>query len=174
LRQDDLNGDTFNLVGFQTNLTFNEQQRVFRMIPGLENAEFVRYGQMHRNTFISSPTILNRSFQLKVNPNIYFCGQITGVEGYLSNIASGLYAGINLANQLQGKKEVQFPKTTMIGALFDYIIQASPDEFQPMKPNFGLLPPLTLPVKPKKVRFEAYAHRAQTDMDTFLLHHAIH
>ena len=121
LRQDDKSGDTFNLVGFQTNLKFAEQKRVFRMIPGLENAEFIRYGQMHRNTFLCSPRLLNSSLQLKDSPNIYFAGQITGVEGYLANIASGLTAGINISRKFQNKESLHFPKTTMIGALFDYV-----------------------------------------------------
>jgi len=173
LRQDDISGETFNLVGFQTNLNFSEQRRVFRMIPGLEHAKFVRYGQMHRNTFIASPEILNPSFQLINNLDIYFCGQITGVEGYLSNIASGLYAGINLSRSLNNQDHLLFPKTTMIGALFDFIINTPIDAFQPMKPNFGLLPRLSNAIRPKKARFEMYATRAQQDMDSFLSNHAI-
>jgi len=173
LRQDDINGDTFNLVGFQTNLKYAEQKRVFRMIPGLENAEFIRLGQMHRNTFLASPIILNSKFQLISDPNISFCGQITGVEGYLSNIASGLFSGINIANDLDGRKTYDFPITTMIGALFNYVTSTSMEDFQPMKPNFGLLPPLSVPVKPKKVRYESYSQRAQQDLDNFLAKHAI-
>jgi methylenetetrahydrofolate--tRNA-(uracil-5-)-methyltransferase len=173
LRQDDLSGETFNLVGFQTNLKFSEQQRVFRLIPGLDNAEFVRYGQMHRNTFIASPEILNSGFQLKKNPDIYFCGQITGVEGYLSNIASGLFVGINISRYLNNLDQITFPKNTMIGSLFDFVINTPIDKFQPMKPNFGLLPQLRETVKPKKIRFEMYAVRAQQYMDEFLLSHAI-
>ncbi len=173
LRQDDMRGDLFNLVGFQTNLNFREQKRVFRMIPGLENAEFIRFGQMHRNTFLATPVILDKYFHLTENPDISFCGQITGVEGYLSNIASGLWSGITMANDRLINEENHLPKTTMIGALFNYVASASMDDFQPMKPNFGLLPPLETPVKPKKARFEAYSLRAQKDMDTFLSQHAI-
>ena len=173
LRQDDSSGETFNLVGFQTNLKFSEQQRVFRMIPGLEHAEFVRYGQMHRNTFIASPEILNIGFHLKNNPDIFFCGQITGVEGYISNIASGLYAGINISRHLNDQAPIMFPNTTMIGALFDFVINTPIANFQPMKPNFGLFPNLSESIRPKKARFEMYAIRAQQDMDEFLLTHAI-
>jgi len=168
LRQDDLGGDSFNLVGFQTNLKYPEQKRVFRMIPGLENAEFVRFGQMHRNTFIASPDLLNEFFQLIQKPDIYFCGQITGVEGYLGNIASGLFTGINISRDLRGLQKLVFPKTTMIGALFHYVTKSPIDHFQPMKPNFGLLPPFAERVKPKKSRFEAYALRAQNEMKSFL------
>jgi len=173
LRQDDLSGETFNLVGFQTNLKFSEQKRVFRLIPGLENAEFIRYGQMHRNTFLASPEILNSNFQLRKNRNIYFAGQITGVEGYLANIASGLYAGINIARDFEKIDSFIFPPTTMIGALFNFVTNSSMEFFQPMKPNFGLLPPLIEKVKPKKLRFEAYASRAQEEMDEFLTTHAL-
>lgn len=173
LRQDDLGGDIFNLVGFQTNLKYSEQQRVFRMIPGLENAEFVRYGQMHRNTFIAAPEILNPGFQLVTNPDIFFCGQITGVEGYLSNIASGMIVGINSSRYLDNLESVIFPKNTMIGALFDYVINTSIEKFHPMKPNFGLFTPLSETIRPKKSRFEMYANRAQQDLNEFLQTHEI-
>lgn len=168
LRQDDKNGDSFNLVGFQTNLTISDQKRVFRMIPGLEKADFLRYGQMHRNTFILSPKILNTNFQLKSNKDIYFAGQITGVEGYLANIASGLFVGINVARRFHKKIELNFSKTMMIGALFNYVTSCPEDAFQPMKANFGLLPPLDKPTRPKRVRYEAYSARAQQDIDSFL------
>ena len=171
LRQDDISGETYNLVGFQTNLTYSEQKRVFRMIPGLEFAEFVRYGQMHRNTYIFTPGVLNDCFQLISDERLHFCGQITGVEGYLSNIASGLFTGINLAKQIKSQPPIHFPDTTMIGALFNFVTRADIDIFQPMKPNFGLLPPLEKPVKSKKDRFEAHVLRAQADMETFLNEH---
>jgi len=168
LRQDNKKGDAFNLVGFQTNLKISEQKRVFRMIPGLENAEFIRFGQMHRNTFLATPEVLNSNFQLRDDPNIYFCGQITGVEGYLANIASGLNAGINIARRNQSLEWLQFPETTMIGALIGFVSHSSIEEFQPMKPNFGLLPPLANPVKLKKAKYEAYASRAQKDLAIYL------
>ena len=171
LRQDDKSGETYNLVGFQTNLTYSEQKRIFRMIPGLEKAQFVRYGQMHRNTFIFSPGVLNEYFQLISNNRIHFCGQITGLEGYLSNIASGLFTGINLAKQIRWQSAILFPETTMIGALFSFATRADNENFQPMKPNFGLLPPLEEPVRSKEDRFEAYVLRAQADMDAFLNEH---
>ena len=138
------------------------------MIPGLEKAQFVRYGQMHRNTFIFSPGVLNEYFQLISNNRIHFCGQITGLEGYLSNIASGLFTGINLAKQIRWQSAILFPETTMIGALFSFATRADNENFQPMKPNFGLLPPLEKPVRSKEDRFEAYVLRAQADMDAFL------
>ena len=130
----------YNLVGFQTNLTFPEQKRVFRLIPGLEQAEFVRYGQMHRNTFIFSPALLNETLQFKTHPDLFFAGQIVGVEGYMGNVATGLVAGINAANLLSGKPLLTFPQETMTGALLHYITHASPADFQPMKANFGILP----------------------------------
>jgi methylenetetrahydrofolate--tRNA-(uracil-5-)-methyltransferase len=168
LRQDDLEGNFFNIVGFQTNLKYNEQKRVFQLIPGLESAIFERYGQMHRNTFINSPKSLNKYLQLKNNPNIFFCGQITGVEGYLANIASGLFAGINSARLLSNKELVNLPPTTMFGALNEYVINKEEKEFQPMKANFGLLPSLSDKIKPKKARYQAYSDRAIKDLKLFL------
>lgn len=135
LRQDNKEGTLYNMVGFQTNLKFGEQKRVFSLIPGLENAEFVKYGVMHRNTFINSPELLDNTYNLKANNNIYFAGQITGVEGYVESIASGLVAGINAANQYQNKAKQTFPKETVIGALADYI-QTPNQNFQPMNANF--------------------------------------
>jgi len=160
LRQDDSGGNYFNMVGFQTNLKYVEQKRVFQLIPGLESAVFERYGQMHRNTFINSPESLNKYLQLKNYPNIFFCGQITGVEGYLANIASGLFAGINSARLLSNKELVTFPPTTMFGALNEYVNNKEEKEFQPMKANFGLLPSLADKIKPKKARYKAYSDRA--------------
>lgn len=164
LRQDNLAGSLYNLVGFQTNLKFSEQRRVFRMIPGLANAEFERYGQMHRNTFIMSPTLLNPNLQLRDRPDLFFAGQITGVEGYVGNIATGLLAGINAARFVNNSPTVVPPKTTMLGALVHYITHASPQDFQPMKANFGILPPLEENIKGKRARAEKYSQRALKDI----------
>jgi methylenetetrahydrofolate--tRNA-(uracil-5-)-methyltransferase len=142
LRQDNLAGTLYNLVGFQTNLTFPEQRRVLRMIPGLEKADFERYGQMHRNTFINSPAHLQPTLQCRGNGNIFFAGQISGVEGYVGNIATGYLAGWNAARLINGQNPVVFPQTTMLGALCHYITNANPADFQPMKANYGLLPGL--------------------------------
>lgn len=169
LRQDNLAGDLYNLVGFQTNLTYKEQQRVFRLIPGLENAEFVRYGQMHRNTFIFSPGQLLPSLQSRYRQNLLFAGQITGVEGYAGNIGTGLLAGLNAARIFQGLEPLVFPQTTMLGALCQYITHASPSDFQPMKANFGILPPLDgVNLNGKRERAKAYVQRASMELDEFL------
>ena len=168
LRQDDLEGNFFNIVGFQTNLKFIEQERVFRLIPGLENAVFERHGQMHRNTFINSPESLNKYQQLNTNQNIFFCGQITGVEGYLANIASGLITGINSARMLTNQEMVVFPSTTMLGALQNHVINKTEKAFQPMKANFGLLPAFVDKIKPKRKRYQAYSNRAIKDLNLFL------
>lgn len=159
LRQDDKEGKLFNLVGFQTNLKFGEQKKVFSMIPGLQDAEFVKYGVMHRNTFINSTKLLNDIYQLKHNKNIYFAGQITGVEGYVESISSGLVAGINAANQIQEKEKVIFPREAVIGALADYISTEN-KKFQPMNANFGILPSLDEKIKDKKLKYEKLADRA--------------
>ena len=141
LRQDNKDATIYNIVGFQTNLKFGEQKRVFSMIPGIENAEFAKYGVMHRNTFINSTKLLDRTYQLKKNKNIYFAGQITGVEGYVESISSGLVAGINAVKQLRQEEKVEFSEYTMIGALAQYI--STPNEkFQPMNANYGILPEL--------------------------------
>ena len=159
LRQDNEEGTIFNMVGFQTNLKYGEQKRVFQMIPGLENAEFVKYGVMHRNTFINSPDLLDETYNLKKNDNIYFAGQITGVEGYVESIASGLVAGINAANKYLNKEKIAFSKETMIGALSKYI--ATPNEkFQPMNANFGILPQLEENIRDKKIKYGKLADRA--------------
>ena len=168
LRQDDLEGNFFNIVGFQTNLKYNEQERVFRLIPGLENAVFERHGQMHRNTFINSPESLNKYQQLNTNQNIFFSGQITGVEGYLANIASGLITGINSARMLTNQEMVVFPSTTMLGALQNHVINKTEKAFQPMKANFGLLPAFVDKIKPKRKRYQAYSNRAIKDLNLFL------
>ncbi|NMC52015.1 MAG: methylenetetrahydrofolate--tRNA-(uracil(54)-C(5))-methyltransferase (FADH(2)-oxidizing) TrmFO [Chloroflexi bacterium] len=173
LRQDNLAGDLYNLVGFQTNLKFPEQKRVFRLIPGLENAEFVRYGQMHRNTFIATPLLLNAHLQFKTKPRLFFAGQITGVEGYLGNIATGLLAGLNAVRFLHDQPLLQPPPTTMLGALLNYITQAEINHFQPMKANFGILPPLSNPPRNKRERASAYADRALQDMQNWLTDHPL-
>jgi methylenetetrahydrofolate--tRNA-(uracil-5-)-methyltransferase len=169
LRQDNLAGTLYNLVGFQTNLKFPEQRRVFRMIPGLENCEFVRYGQMHRNTFIYSPGLLEQTMQFLTRPDLLFAGQITGIEGYAGNIASGLLAGINAVQVMRGNKPITFPKTTMLGALCHYVTHADPADFQPMKANFGIVPPLTNRKKRnKRQRAQAYSERALQDLKRFV------
>lgn len=167
LRQDDLAGTLYNMVGFQTNLRYGEQERVFRLIPGLEEAEFVRYGQMHRNTFINSPLLLDSSLRCTVGEGVFFAGQITGSEGYVAAIAGGYLAGVNAARWTQGEPLVVFPPTTMIGALFHYVTGAGAGDFQPMKPNFGLVPPLRERVRGKKRRYEAYAKRALRDLENY-------
>ena len=159
LRQDDTEGNIFNLVGFQTNLKYGEQKRVFSMIPGLENAEFVKYGVMHRNTFIDSSHLLTNTYKMKSIKNLYFAGQITGVEGYVESISSGLMAGINAANEFNGKKEFILPIETMTGALANYI--STPNEkFQPMNANFGIVPGLEKRIKDKKEKYTILADRA--------------
>ncbi len=169
LRQDNLAGTLYNLVGFQTNLKFSEQCRVFRMAPGLEKAEFVRYGQMHRNTFIYSPALLKPNLQSQQREQLFFAGQITGVEGYMGNIATGLLAGLNAARWLSGKPLYELPHTSMLGGLCYYITHASPQDFQPMKANFGILPRLKdASIRGKRPRAQAFTQRATLDFDTFL------
>ena len=159
LRQDDTEGNIFNLVGFQTNLKYGEQKRVFSMIPGLENAEFVKYGVMHRNTFIDSSHLLTNTYKMKSIKNLYFAGQLTGVEGYVESISSGLMAGINAANEFYGKEEFTLPIETMTGALANYI--STPNEkFQPMNANFGIVPGLEKRIKDKKEKYTILADRA--------------
>lgn len=169
LRQDNFAATLYNMVGFQTNLKFAEQRRVFRLIPGLQQAEFARYGQMHRNTFVFSPAILHPSLQTKARPGLFFAGQITGVEGYVGNIATGLLAGLNAARLVQGKKPVELPPTTMLGGLCNYITAASERDFQPMKANFGILPPLPDPVpRGKRERALLYSNRALVDLNEII------
>ena len=165
LRQDNLAGSLYNLVGFQTNLKFLEQKRVFRLIPGLENAEFLRYGQMHRNTFIASPRLLRPTLQHIHRADLFFAGQITGVEGYMGNIATGLLAGWNAARLLHDEELITLPRTTMLGALCHYVTHADLKDFQPMKANFGILPSLEFTSKVgKRQRGSAYAERAIADL----------
>jgi len=168
LRQDNLAGTLYNLVGFQTNLKFSEQRRVFRMIPGLENAEFLRYGQMHRNTFLFSPDLIEATMQSKQKPDLFFAGQITGIEGYAGNIASGLVAGNNAANFIQGKGLVILPRETMTEALCHYVTHAAAQDFQPMKANFGIFPPLySTKKRNKRQRAAAYSDRALDKLGEF-------
>jgi methylenetetrahydrofolate--tRNA-(uracil-5-)-methyltransferase len=170
LRQDNLAGTLYNLVGFQTNLKFGEQKRVFRLIPGLEAAEFVRFGQMHRNTFIHSPTLLLPTLQFHSREDLFFAGQITGVEGYMGNAATGLLAGLNASRVLRGLQPLIIPETTMLGALCYYVTHASPADFQPMKANFGILPQLDTSQRPrnKRKRAAAYVHRALADLEIYM------
>ncbi len=160
LRRENSAGTLYNLVGFQTNLKFPEQKRVFSLIPGLENAEFVRYGVMHRNTFINSPELLAPELSLKSNSNIFFAGQLSGVEGYMESAASGIVAGINAAAKLKGEKPLVLPEFTMIGALLHYICDGSVTDFQPMGANFGILPPLDTHIRDKRERYAALAKRS--------------
>ena len=168
LRQDDMAGTLYNLVGFQTNLRWGEQQRVFGLIPGLESAKFVRYGQMHRNTFLNAPTLLEPTLESRGSEGIFFAGQITGSEGYISAVAGGLLAGVNAARWANAEPLIAFPPTTMIGALFRYVTGAEAEGFQPMKPNFGLLPALERKVRGKRQRYRAYAERALEDLTACL------
>ena len=160
LRKENEAGTMYNLVGFQTNLKFGEQKRVFSMIPALKNAEFVRYGVMHRNTFINSPGRLNADFSFIGRENLFFAGQITGVEGYMESAASGIMAGINMFRRLNSLESVVLPDYTMIGALSRYISDTRVSDFQPMGANFGILPPLENHIRDKKVRYEALAKRS--------------
>lgn len=160
LRRENSKGTMFNLVGFQTNLKFGEQKRVFSMIPGLENAEFVRYGVMHRNSFLDSPRLLDSDFSLRKNKNIFFAGQITGVEGYMESASSGIIAGINAVRRAQGKDSFVLQNDTMIGALCEYISDESVKNFQPMGANFGVLPPIEPKIRDKRERYMALSQRA--------------
>ena len=171
LRQDDRAGALFNMVGFQTNIKWPEQRRVLQMIPGLEQAEFVRLGQMHRNTFINSPSLLQTTLQARSRSDLFFAGQITGTEGYVGSAAGGLWAGLNAARLTQGLAPLSLPSMTMMGALFAYITQADPRYFQPMKANFGLLPALEDQVRNKGERYLAYAERALRTLAQYMTDH---
>lgn len=168
LRAENAQGSLYNLVGFQTNLKFGEQKRVFSMIPGLENAEFVRYGVMHRNTFINSPKLLNEQFNMRERENLFFAGQMTGVEGYIESAASGIFAGLNMARRLNGKEYVSLPDTTMLGALSKYISDPTVEKFQPMGSNMGILPELPERIRDKKLKYEKIAERGLADLDKIL------
>ena len=167
LRQDNRAGTLYNLVGFQTHLKWPEQKRVLRMIPGLANAEFMRYGTLHRNTFINAPTLLEPTLQFRARSDLFFAGQITGVEGYIGNAATGLVAGINAARLLSKRAPCVWPETTMLGALCHYITQAEPKDFQPMKANYGLLPPLENRPRGQRERYQAFSRRALEDLQGF-------
>lgn len=171
LRQDNLAKTLYNLVGFQTNLKYGEQERIFRMIPGLEQAEFARFGQMHRNTFIFSPALLQPTLQYRHREDLFFAGQISGVEGYVGNIATGYLAGLNAVCFLRGKPMLVMPRTTIVGALVYYITHAAARDFQPMKANFGILPDLAEKLKDKRERAAGYSIRSKDDLQRFLDEH---
>jgi methylenetetrahydrofolate--tRNA-(uracil-5-)-methyltransferase len=161
LRRENVAGTMYNLVGFQTHLTFGEQKRVFGMIPGLENAEFLRYGVMHRNTYLNSPAMLAADYSMRAYPNLFFAGQMTGVEGYVESASSGYVAGVNAARRLLGKPALLFPRETVIGSLADYVSTGGSGKFQPMNANFGIIMPLDKKVKGgKKLRNQEYARRS--------------
>ena len=169
LRKENKEGTLYNLVGFQTNLKFAEQKRVFSKITGLADAEFVRYGVMHRNTFINSPVLLDNHFCMKQNPDIYFAGQMTGVEGYMESAASGIIAGLSMARKLNGLEQINLPIDTMTGALSAYISDPyNADKFQPMGANMGILPELDVRIKDKKLKYGAYAERAMKSLEAAL------
>lgn len=168
LRKENAEGSMYNLVGFQTNLKFPEQKRVFPMIPALKNAEFLRYGVMHRNTFIDSPRLLNGDFSFKKRQNLFFAGQITGVEGYMESACSGIISGINMARYLKGKETLVLPQTTMTGALQRYISDETVKNFQPMGANFGVLPPIEPKIRDKQQRYAAISQRGLMEMKKYL------
>ena len=170
LRKENKDGTMYNLVGFQTNLKFPEQKRVFSMFPALKNAEFVRFGVMHRNTFLNSPGLLSYDFSMKREPRIYFAGQISGVEGYMESAASGILAGYNAANRIEGKEPILLPKITMLGALSQYICDESVKNFQPMGAAFGIIEPLDEKIRDKKERYEALANRSMDYFKTIQLY----
>ncbi len=167
LRQEDKAGQLWNMVGFQTNLRWSEQKRVFRMIPGLEEAEFVRMGVMHRNTFINSPDLLDPTLQFRSRPTLLAAGQLVGTEGYTAAAAGGWLAGTNAARLALGKEPIALPDTTMMGALFSFISSAEPKHFQPMPPNFGILPALPDRIRNKRERYGRYGDRSLTDLITW-------
>ena len=164
LRRENVAGDMFNIVGFQTNLTFPEQKRVFSLIPALKNAEFMRYGVMHRNSFINAPKVINGYFRLKDNSPTFIAGQLSGVEGYVESIASGLMCGINAARLVEGKELIKLPSTTIIGALCRYLESDNAD-FQPMNANFGILPPLENKTRDKEKNKLLYSDRSLKDLE---------
>ncbi|MDX8365053.1 FADH(2)-oxidizing methylenetetrahydrofolate--tRNA-(uracil(54)-C(5))-methyltransferase TrmFO [Cytobacillus sp. IB215665] len=168
LRQDDAAGTLYNIVGFQTHLKWGAQKEVLRLIPGLENAEIVRYGVMHRNTFINSPHLLKPTYEFHNKPNLFFAGQMTGVEGYVESAASGLVAGINASRSVDGKSLLVFPEETAIGSMAKYITTTNEKNFQPMNANFGLFPDLGVRIKNKKERYERYANRALETIQNFI------
>jgi methylenetetrahydrofolate--tRNA-(uracil-5-)-methyltransferase len=167
LRQDTLAGDHFSLVGFQTQLKWSEQARVLRLIPGLEQAEFVRFGMVHRNTYVNGPTVLGPTWQVRARPDLFLAGQVSGVEGYVESAASGLLAGINAARMARGETPVAAPRTTAIGALAHYASHADPAHYDPTNITFGIMPPLDRPPRHKADRKQEYAARALADLDAF-------
>lgn len=169
LRAENSQGTLYNIVGFQTNLKFGEQKRVFSLITGLENAEFMRYGVMHRNTFINSPKLLNEQFNMRIRENLFFAGQMTGVEGYIESAASGILAGLSMARRLQGKSYITLPETTMMGALSKYISDPTVEKFQPMGCNMGILPELPERIRDKKLKYKMIAERGLEDLDKTLV-----
>lgn len=173
LRQDNVAGSLYNIVGFQTHLRWGEQERVLRLLPGLESAEFVRLGQMHRNTFVCSPRLLHPTLGLKERADLFLAGQITGIEGYTGNAASGLLAGLNAARAAFGRPLLTLPPDTMLGALCHYITACEPKHFQPMKANFGLLPPLELAPRGKPERYRAYTARALASLEACLVREGV-
>jgi methylenetetrahydrofolate--tRNA-(uracil-5-)-methyltransferase len=168
LRPENKERTCYNLVGFQTQLKIGDQKRIFRMIPGLEDAEFYRYGSIHRNSYINSPKLLTASLQTKQREDLFFAGQLTGVEGYVENIATGLMAGINMVRWLHGKAPINLPVNTAMEALLRYITTANPEKFQPMNVNFGLLPPLKKRIRNKKERKKAMVDRAIEEMKNWM------
>jgi len=174
LRQDNVAGTLYNMVGFQTNMKWGAQEQVLRLIPGLEHAEFERLGQMHRNTFINSPTLLHPTLQFKTRDDLFFAGQITGTEGYVGSTMGGLVAGVNIMRLRRGEPLLALPRTTMMGALLYYITHAEPATFQPMKAAMGLLPELDDPVRNKRARYATYAERAQADLEEYLAEVSFH
>lgn len=173
LRPEDKEGQLWNMVGFQTNLRWGEQKRVFRLIPGLENAEFVRFGVMHKNIFLNAPKLLLPTLQFKRRHTLFACGQLVGTEGYTAAVAGGWLAGTNAARIMRSLPPLVFPKTTMLGALIDYITTADSRHFQPMPPNFGILPPLDTKIRSKPQRYRAYAHRALSHLEDFISAHGL-
>ncbi|NES24875.1 MAG: methylenetetrahydrofolate--tRNA-(uracil(54)-C(5))-methyltransferase (FADH(2)-oxidizing) TrmFO, partial [Symploca sp. SIO3E6] len=167
LRQEDKAGQLWNMVGFQTNLRWGEQKRVFRLIPGLEEAEFVRMGVMHRNTFLNAPQLLKTTLQFNQRPTLLAAGQLVGTEGYTAAAAGGWLAGTNAARLVLGLEPITLPPTTMMGSLFEFISSASPKHFQPMPPNFGILPQLPVRIKNKRERYGVYRDRALTELDSW-------
>jgi methylenetetrahydrofolate--tRNA-(uracil-5-)-methyltransferase len=167
LRQEDKAGQLWNMVGFQTNLRWGEQKRVFQLIPGLEQAEFVRMGVMHRNTFINSPQLLSAALQFRQRPTLFAAGQLVGTEGYTAATAGGWLAGTNAARAVLGLPLLTLPITTMMGALFDFISSAEPKHFQPMPPNFGIIPALPQRLRNKRERYGQYRDRALADLHTW-------
>ena len=165
LRQDDLAGSLYNIVGFQTNIRWGRQREILRMLPGLQNAEFIRMGQMHRNTFLNAPALLCATMQFRAQALLYFAGQLTGIEGYVGNIATGFVAALNLSRRLRGLDAWIPPQQTMLGALCHYVTNADARRFQPMKANLGILPPLETRIKNKAQRRTAYADRANAAIE---------